>query len=482
MAFKKIKFQIVFLIIIGFLVYFNSINAPFIYDDNALVVNNVLIRSFSNIPVLFKDIFHLEIMGDSFRPLQPISYMMDYKIWGLHPLGYHLTNIIIHIFNTILLYFLALLLIKKRVPAFLTALFFLIHPVNTPAVSYVSGRADLLAGLFFLLSLLLYISFLESRKILLILSALPLFALGVLSKEIVLISPLIFICYEIIFKGKVSKAIWPFILVSLAYIFLRSIALLPFAGCPVSLRMRFLTFPVLFFKYLGIIFFPVNLRLSYAVNFVSSFQSLGFIIPLLLLMLVIGSGVYLVKNKKPQLFGLLWYLINFAFISNVVYPLNAPFAEHWLYLGLAGILFFIIPVVTEVLSKKNNFMRRGIVLIFCFAVFYSFLTIRRNREWSDEVRFYNKEIRFTPANFKAHFNLGLAYFNRKDYFKAEEEFKKVLNFNPNLSAALFMLGLINEQKKDFKQAIYCYREVLKKDPGFTPAQARLKVLQLESLK
>jgi len=397
-------------------------------------------------------------------------------------LGYHLTNIIIHILNAILLYFLAVLLIKRRVPAFLIALFFLVHPANTPAVSYISGRADLLAEFFFLSSLLLYIRFLENRKSLLILPVLSLFTLGILSKEIVLFTPLIFICYEVIFKRKVSNVIWLFILVSLAYIFLRGVALLPCAGAPISLRMRFLTFPLLFFKYLGIIFFPVNLRLSYAVNFVNFFQNLRFIIPLLLFVLVLGCSIYLVKNQKPQLFGLLWYLINFAFISNVIYPLNAPFAEHWLYLGLAGFLIFVIPTVTAIWPKRNNFTKWGIVLIFCFTVFYVSLTIRRNKEWSDEIKFYNKEIRFTPANFKAHFNLGLAYFNRKYYSKAEEEFKKALDLNSNLSAAFFMLGLINEQRKDFEQAIYCYREVLKRDPGFTSAQARLKVLQLESPK
>ncbi|MDP8233400.1 MAG: tetratricopeptide repeat protein [Candidatus Saelkia tenebricola] len=465
-----------FLIIIGVLVYSNSINSPFIYDDNVLVGNNVLIRSFSNIPVLFKDILHLEIMGNSFRPLQIITYMMDYKVWGYYSMGYHLTNMIIHIFNAILLYFLVVFLIKKNTAPFLIALFFLIHPINTQAVSYISGRADLLGALFVLASLLFYIRFLEYRKSLLIFPALLLFALGILSKEIVIFSPLIFISYEIVFKRKISKVIWLFIFISLAYVAIRSIALSNFMACPIPWPKRFLMAPLLFFKYLGVVFLPLNLRLSYVFDFVNSFWSLKFIVPFILLLVVGGVG-YLVRNNKAQLFGLVWYSINFLFISNVIYPLNAPFAEHWIYLGLPGLLIFLIPVLGRFFEKISFPARGSIMLIFSLVIAYSFLTFKRNGEWSDPVVFYNKEIRFTPTNFKAHFNLGKIYFNQEKYSLAEEEFKKVLIFNPGDYSVFFALGLVKEKKNDFKNAIIFYQESLRLNPGFKEAEKRLNVLK-----
>jgi len=142
------------LVLVGIVIYANSFSNSFVWDDELLITGNNSIRSFRNLPRFFTSELAPEIGGNFYRPLQSLSYAIDYLLWGLKPFGYHLTNVLIHISNAILIYLIFYLLVGHRRLALLTALFFLVHPVQTEAVTYISGRADIQAGFFMLLSLL----------------------------------------------------------------------------------------------------------------------------------------------------------------------------------------------------------------------------------------------------------------------------------------------------------------------------------------
>lgn len=159
---KKI---ILFCIILICFAYINSLSVYFIWDDYSAVVSNMHIRELKLSNVLTP--MYREVNPDKFkvpiysRPIQILSYAIDYRIWKLNPFGYHLMNMILHILNAILLFVLFSELFKNKLYAFFGALLFGTHPVFTSAVTYISGRADILLLLF---SLLLVICFIKSIK------------------------------------------------------------------------------------------------------------------------------------------------------------------------------------------------------------------------------------------------------------------------------------------------------------------------------
>ncbi len=460
----------------GLIIYVGVLDAPFIYDDFHLVLNNELITSFKNIPRLFEAAFNFEILRLPSRPLQIISYMLDYKIWGFNPRGYHLTNILIHLFNGLLLYSLTLKFFKKRKEAFLVALLFVIHPLNTGAVSYVSGRADLLAGSFSFISLILFFKFLDNHKNSnLILSVLS-FVAAILSKEIALMIPLLLLTYIIIFYRSYLRHTISHFIIAIVYILLRLAGTLGANLSGPTLSERFLTLPFLFFKYLKMIFLPLNLRLSYAINYIDSPKDLTFIVYFISLSLILYFGFYVIRKSKIRIFFSIWYILNFIFISGIIVALNAPCAEHWLYLGLPAVLVLVISLIHDIFYRKTIFRYIGYIFIAGMLIFYSFSTLERNKEWVIPENFYKNEIKHTPFNYKAHHNLGIIYFNEGRYSDAENEFKISIAIFPDLHSAYYGLALIAEERGDIDKAISLCCKSLDIAPEFDLGKEKIKAL------
>ena len=151
------------------LIYYNSLNGEFVFDDESVVQNNESITSLSNIPKFFTadEGFH-KVIGKYYRPIVSTSYTIDYAIWGLNPLGYHITNLLIHIIACLLLLLILAHLFRGHkytlLFSLLATLIFASHAVHTEAVSWISGRTDSLVTLFFFASFYFYVKFDSDRK------------------------------------------------------------------------------------------------------------------------------------------------------------------------------------------------------------------------------------------------------------------------------------------------------------------------------
>ena len=169
---KKHTISLLVLIILGFVVFSNTFRNPFMWDDEELIVENKYIQSPGSIPFLFSLQYWKYYAPEEkgwYRPVRVITLAIDHFFWKLNPFGYHLTNLLLHIVNIIIIYFFVLKLktFTKRKneprassfrqhflePAFLTAALFAVHPIHTESVTWIKNRSDLLASIFFLLSL-----------------------------------------------------------------------------------------------------------------------------------------------------------------------------------------------------------------------------------------------------------------------------------------------------------------------------------------
>lgn len=160
------------ILLISIAIYSNILKNGFVYDDEFTIVNNTLIKDFGNISKLWTKEYFTTSGEMSYRPVVTFTYFLDYAIYGLKPWGYHLTNLLLHAINGVILYIFLTLFIQPssyRSPVtgalvsgvlvpFVISLIFVTHPVLTEAVNAISFREDLLCFLFFISALILYIA------------------------------------------------------------------------------------------------------------------------------------------------------------------------------------------------------------------------------------------------------------------------------------------------------------------------------------
>jgi len=152
-----IFFSVLLIIILGFAIYGNSLYGQFIWDDKYLIEKNITITNWSNLPRIFTEdiVSGAGRRSQSYRPFQMLTYMIDFSLWKSDVRGYHLTNVLLHILVALGIYGLIITIFKDNLLSLLTGIFFVVHPIHTEAVTYVSGRADSLA--FFVYGALLYL-------------------------------------------------------------------------------------------------------------------------------------------------------------------------------------------------------------------------------------------------------------------------------------------------------------------------------------
>src|SRR3989339_775005 len=147
----------IILAVISVIVFCNTLDNTFVYDDSVTIVNNNLIKNWKNFPTLFSFNYFILSGELSYRPLVTLSYFVDYSCWGANPGGFHLTNLLLQMVNTVLFYFFLKQVTKVSTLAFFSALLFTTHPLLTETVNSISYREDLITALFFLIAFILFL-------------------------------------------------------------------------------------------------------------------------------------------------------------------------------------------------------------------------------------------------------------------------------------------------------------------------------------
>ena len=335
--------SLLLIIISGLLVYASSVNGKFLWDDEILIQDDKEIQSWSNLPRLF-----VENIGTGagreynfYRPLHMLSMMANYSLGKFDVRGYHLANILLHILAALCIYAMVNLLFHHNTLSLLTALFWVVHPVHTEVVDYISGRFDGLSAFFMLLCIVLYLK--NNRSLFMTFFLVPACAiLAILSKENALILPALILLCHYIFGGFKWKKFLPLITVTVIYIVLRMTVLYfpnPPDQTPSTLLERVPGFLVALTNYATILILPFNLHMEHGdMLFKMSNPKAwsGIFILLTLLFCAYSSR----KNNKLVTFGILWFLVCLLPESNL-YRINAYMNEHWLYLPSFG-LFLIL--------------------------------------------------------------------------------------------------------------------------------------------
>ncbi len=469
------------------LAYSNSFQNSFQYDDTHVIERNPFIKDGSNLFQFFLD----PRLGSglcnetsSYRPLLMMSLAFNYRLGGLNVFGYHLVNFLVHLFCTLLVYFIALHFFRwgeetaeahpwrPPLAALFAALIFGLHPVQVESVTYISSRSSSLAALFYLASFFTYLQYRGTGKIRdLVLSTLA-FAGTLLVKETGITLLVILGLLELLYpRGRSLKtryrSLLPHGLLSLAYLGSRFFLLgsLQYGNPPLrSFAEQILTQPRAWIYYLGTLILPLNLSVDYDFPVSHALLESGVILSLTLLLALILILARLSKTNRAIGFWALWFAINLA-PTNSLIILEDVVTDRWLYLSSVGYAILISYGLIWVYRVAVEGRSRAVQVIFFFSCalaieLYGYSTLLRNFDWRSQRTLWEDAVAKSPRKARPYNGLGLAlvYSNRLE--AARQNFEHALTLDPRWGQPYLNLGYVYSLQGNLDRAIELYEKAI----------------------
>jgi len=423
------------------LVYLNALPNPFVYDDLVGVVRNPALVNGAGLLALVRE--------NLFRPLVNVSLAIDHALWGQAASGYHLTSILLHALNTVLLF----ALVRRAaadwraravattpepdVVAFVAAALFAVHPVMSEAVGYVSARADVLVAAFAhgaLLALRAGVARVGWRVI----GAVLMLAASA-TKETGIVLPVVALVGDRLLLGGDDSArrrrllAWhvPFIAVAAALALARaaSFVWIEYPTAPLAVWSRVETKLVVVWRYVALLLFPAGQSIAHALTTIATPQDPRAVAAALGLLAAVGLAWWLRRRAPLAVLGVAWFLLFLAPASAVA--LYEPMAERRVYLSSAGLLLTVAVVTTSVWARAGYAARRaGAVAFLVVLVVLGLLTLERNLVWRDAVTLWRDARLKAPGEWRAHSGLANALAEHGRCDAALPEYETALRLQP----------------------------------------------------
>ncbi len=482
------------LIIIGFSIYANSFGNQMFWDDFDGIVNNAYVHNFS-----IGDFFTKNLIAGSglesnyWRPVLLITYSIEWHLWGNWVGGYHLTNTLLHIGNAILVFFVLFALFKKKLVSFAVALFFLVSPLQTEAITYVSGRGDPLSFFFTLLAMLFYIRIHQKKSdsgaaSYWYLAAFFMYPLALMTKERSIILPgfllLVDIWYALELKEKWKKSVreivmrlLPFAILGIGFLILRG-TLLDFQNTfniynthtyyTDHITARFFTFLSTLPVYAGLMLFPVGLHMERSLSFpvATAFFNPQVILGFVIAALLIAVSALFWKRDKRIAFGAAWFFVAIFPASGIAVPVAGLIYEHYMYAPIVGFFLFLAALVSLIPRNLRTLQYALISVGGAGIIFFGIQTIKRNTDWRDPITFYTQTLRYAPQSVRIWNNLGIAYADAGNLAYAKNAYERTITLDPANAVPHYDLGNVYETEGKMKDAIAEWQRSIALDPTF----------------
>ncbi len=479
---------------IAVLLYYPSLHAPWYLDDPRAIVENPAIRDpWGSLSKLFLP-----------RGLAIFSFALNYCFGGTDPFGYHLVNLVLHIACGMLVYLLLRRVVREGVllPA-LGALLFIAHPLQTQAVTYVVQRMAVLAVLFFLLSLWLFVrsrerltagvSFAAAGHLGYYLGAILAGLAAVFTKENTVVLPVALYLYVVFFLPPVADrkrlllSLLPFAIGPLALAALR--LLLPLAGGETMAKITDMThlaqtqhvtplrylvteFSVLW-TYIRMLFLPYGQTLDHNYPVAATFLELHHLLSGIGLALLGALAVRLRRRQSLLAAGIAWFFLTLAVESSII-PLD-PLFEHRLYLPMFGFVLVVLGLLRLLPGRRAALAVLAAIVLVCLP-----LSWQRNRLWADPIAFHRDNLAKAPQSERVLTDLAINYLDAGYPVDAEPLLLRALEINPGYLHACVNLMLVYNNQGRLPEAFALARQVLEKYPRLPPLLKTLGILYYNS--
>ena len=441
------------------ILYLNVLPNTFIFDDWQQVVENPFLRRSDGLRKIFTTGV-LEFMGpvavsNFYRPLMHSAFYLMFRLSGLNPAGYHTLSILLHAAICLLVYAVIARLSGRRLTAVVAALLFAAHPVHTEAVAWISAYPELLCAFLTLLVLWLYLRAEQAQgkaRVALLMLTGPVFLLALLAKEIAVAVPLLLACYELLVRRApwrvALRAVWPayasFAVAAAGYLAARLHALkalMPASQDPIPAAEHLWTAVGLFFRYFWVQVWPLELHAFYYLERNRSPLEPIVLAGLATLLATAVLGWWLYRRRHPEVLAVALYLLPLAPAFLLPYSsIGWLMAERYLYLPSVGFCWLL---AAGLIAAADRWGYRPLGVLFVIVlVACSVRTVLRNRDWADEVAFYQRTVHAFPGFPHAYLNLGEALLRRNRLPEALEATHAAARLSPTYPDPHVNLGLI----------------------------------------
>lgn len=411
-------------VVAAMLAYANSFRNDFVWDDASSILMHEHVKDPSKAAALFLEDQHAfgRGQGNFYRPLVSLSFLIDYQIatgFGAHdvaPFVFHLTNLAWHIAASLGFLAVVRILGAPALVAVIAPLLYVVHPLHTEAVTYISGRADPMAAALMFAGVALALRTRRSvRGIGAGILALVCFTAALLCKESAMIFPVLLglaLLAQRALHPAASRGGWLVALASLivlgVYGALRT-SVFDFGSDSTvvesGLLGRLNQVVQAFGAYIRLVVWPTNLHMERSL---ADFTWLHSVAGAMLLGAMLAAFVAaLMRRRTFVALGLAWFIATWLPISGI-FPLNAPMAEHWLYVPLAGLLLAFMSIVEGVVASRG-LRPVAFAAAACAGLVFIGLTLDRNDDWRDNETLFRSTLEQNPNTTRVHFNLAVTY-------------------------------------------------------------------------
>lgn len=432
----------VFVVLLGLAVYWNSLRGEFLWDDHHFITNNIHIKNLKFLPQIFTQPIASGSFGAAlyYRPLQEVTYLIDYHFWHNNVAGYHLTNVLLHLGAALLVYRLVSLLNPNFYFAALVSLLFLIHPVHVEAVAALSGRGEPLAAIFMLTAMIYYLRNLESPQLKYSALIFTAYTLALFTKENTLTFCLFPLIYHFCYKKKVSWKYFAPLVLSLAVyatfrvLFTKAHPL--FAQQIAGGLNRLPGFFDAFTQYIRLFIAPTDLHFDYGQPILGWFHptvvtGIAGLISFIILALRSNGRNALLS------FGIFWYLAGLIPYTNV-YLLYSYMAEHYLYFPSIGFFITFVYLIWPFLKLGRRLTHFAVIILLSV---YALVSVLQNNYWHNALDFLKTTIKYNPNSWVLYNNLGVEYSRQGDRESEINAYQKSIQLNPNYALAYRNQGI-----------------------------------------
>ena len=479
---EQILFIYIFLAAITLAVYWQVNRLDFVFDDIAYVIENGHIQSGMTMDG-FTWAFGTKYFG-LWNPLVWLSLMLDYQLYGMNAGAFHMTNLILHILSTLLLFWLFHRMTGALWRSAFVAAFFALHPLHVESVAWVSERKDVLSAFFWMLTLCLYVFYTEKQSIKRYLLVVFSFVLALLSKPMVVTLPVIMILLDywplkrFENQNRLSDTIsWqlreklPLLALSLLLVVITfytpgsnaSYDLLP-------LQERLANAPVAFMAYLGKTFWPHDLAVLYPFDaHIPVWQASGAV----LIIAAISLVVIIAFRKLPYLcVGWGWFVITILpVIGMIQISSSTPYAmaDRYHYLPSIGLSIMMAWGLPLLLPRKDIQKKILFPAGVIFLVWMSIVSWKQCGYWKNSIDLWSHTLNVTKNNYVAHNNLGLALFKAGHPDEAVYHYSKAIFIKPDYATAYNNRGNVLSQRGQYAKAIEDLNEAIRLNPELAEA-------------
>ncbi len=512
-------------LLLTFAAYAPTLRYQFVHDDQGQIVANPSVQSWRHLPQYFTEQvwagYNPGLTGNYYRPVFLIWLRLNDMVFGLHPWGWHLTTLLLHLLTTLLVYFLARRLVRDPFTAAVAALLFGLHPVHIEAVAWISGLTEPLLAVFFILAFLCYLQAREAQehKARWLALSLALFVVAMLEKETGVIFPFLIVAYEWLYPKpdaersaarklarRAAKAFLPalpYFALTGPYLAARIYALKGFSHplTPMPFPDVLLTMPALLAFWVRHFFWPVGLSTFYDMHPVSHPSLFNFVLPALAILLISGLAYAAARKSQVVSFALAWIVLPFLPLLDIrVFAKNEFAHDRYLYIpsiGLAIIaalalrylpvrkwvrgvpvpqavlLLLLIPLMMlGVMHEGSYFASPRTFYAHCartapgnaLAVTDYAADLGEQGRYSEALRLLQGVVNREPTFGYGVYNLAYTYYRMGQMQPAEEYFRRTIRLQPDNPNAYLYLGLIELRSGRINDAEESIRRSLQVDP------------------